>query len=84
MTATLDKAAGSETTITVAATPVAPAVAADFTLSEAKVLTIAAGATTSTGTVTITAVDNDVDAADKQVTVSGSVSGTAVAAPDTR
>ena len=38
-------------------------------------LTIAAGSTVSTGTVTLTAVDNDVDAPDKTVTVSGSVTG---------
>ena len=71
ITATLDKAATAETTITVSATPVSPAVAGDFTLSSNKTLTFAANATNSTGTVTITAVDNKVDAANKTVTVSG-------------
>ena len=47
-----------------------PAATGDFTVSANKTLTIAAGATESTGTVTITAVDNDVDAANKTVTVS--------------
>ena len=51
-----------------------PAVSGDFTLS-GTTLTIAAGQTTSTGTVTITAVNNAVDAPDKTVTVSGSVTG---------
>ncbi len=81
VTATLDKAAGSETVVTVSASAVAPAEDGAFSLSANKMLTIAANATASTGTVTITAVDNDVDAADAAVTVSGSVSGTAVAGP---
>ncbi len=70
VTATLSGASSAATTLTVSAVPVSPAVAGDFTLSTNTELTIAAGATTSTGTVTITAVDNAVDAADKQVTVS--------------
>ena len=37
--------------------------------------TIAAGATSSTGTVTITAVNNTVDTDNKSVTVSGTASG---------
>ena len=81
VTATLNKAAGSQTTITVSAAAVAPATAADYEVSANTVLTIAMGATTSTGTVTITALDDGVDAADKEVTVSGSVSGIAVTAP---
>ena len=56
----------------------APAVAADFTLSDNTALTIAAGSTTSTGEVTITAVDNDVDAPDKSVTVSATAASTQV------
>ena len=45
-------------------------------------MTIAAGATTSTGTVTVTAVDNTTDAPDKGVTVSATVSGdSGVSAP---
>ena len=46
-----------------------------------KTLTIAKGMTTSTGVVTITAVDNDVDAPNKMVTVSATASGGGVAAP---
>ena len=61
--------------MTVSAAPVSPAASSDYTLSGNKTLTIAAGATASTGTVTITAVDNEDDAADKQVTVSGTASG---------
>ena len=53
VTATLDRPTIEDITITVSATPVAPAVADDFTLSGNKTLTIATGQTTSTGTVTI-------------------------------
>ena len=63
-----------------AAVAVSPAVAGDFTLSGAT-LTIAAGATESSGTVTLTAQDNDVDAANKTVTVSATASGGGVADP---
>ena len=59
--------------VRVAAEAVAPGVAGDFVLTANSVLHFAADATTSTGTVTITAVDNDVDAADKTVTVTGTV-----------
>ena len=75
VTATLDVTASTAATITVSATAVSPAVAGDFTLSTARTLTIAAGQTTSTGTVTITAVDNTTDALDKSVTVSGTATG---------
>ena len=61
-----------------------PAVAADFRLSANQVLSFAENATTSTGSVTITGVDNDVDAADKTVTVSATVSATSVTAPANR
>ena len=71
VTAKLDLASSAATAITVSASPVLPAVANDFNLSNNKVLTIAAGDTTSTGLVTITAVDNTTDAPDKTVTVSG-------------
>ena len=71
VTAVLDRPSSADTTVAVTAAAVAPAAAADFTLSAGRTLTIAAGATASTGTVTITAVDNDLTAADKQVTVSG-------------
>ena len=59
--------------VRVSAEAVAPGVAGDFVLTANSVLHFAADATTSTGTVTITAVDNDVDAADKTVTVTGTV-----------
>ena len=57
VTAILDRTASAAATITVAAAAVPPAVGGDFTQSGTK-LTIAAGATTSTGTVTLTAVDD--------------------------
>ncbi len=70
VTATLSHPSSAETAVTVTASPVSPAVAGDFTRT-GNTLTIAANATTSTGLVTIEAADNDVDAADKTVTVSG-------------
>ena len=75
VTATLSDTLGEAVTVTVAAAAVPPAVAADFTLSSTNTLTLAAGATTSAGTVTVTAVDNTVDAPDKTVTVSATVGG---------
>ena len=83
VTATLNHPSSAETTVTVSASPVSPAVAGDYTLSGNLDLTIAAGQTTSTGTVTITAVDNDVVAAAKEVTVSATATnGQGVTAPD--
>ena len=70
VTATLSNPSSQATTITVAAAAVVPAVAGDFTLSSSTTLTIAASATTSTGLVTITAVNNATDAPNKTVTVS--------------
>ena len=84
VTATVSPASAAAFTVTVAAAAVAPAVAADFELSTNRVLSFAENATTSTGTVTITGVDNDVYAADKTVTVSGTVSATSVTAPANR
>ena len=84
VTATVSPASAAAFTMTVAATAVSPAVAADFRLSANRVLSFAENATTSTGSVTITGVDNDVDAADKTVTVSGTVSATSVTAPVNR
>ncbi len=75
VTATVSPASPAAFTVEVAAAPVAPAVAADFTLSATPTLSFAAGATASTGAVTVTAVNNDLDAADKEVTVSGTVTG---------
>ena len=70
VTATLSGESGGATTITVTAAAVSPAVSGDFELSTNTELTIAAGQTASTGTVTITAVNDDVDGPDKEVTVS--------------
>lgn len=76
VTATLAAAASVETTITVSAAAVSPAVAADFTQTGTG-LTIAAGATTSAGAVSIAAVDNESYSGDRTITVSGVVSGNA-------
>ena len=75
VTATLDRASSEAVTLTVAATAGTNAASGDFSLSSAKTLTIAVGETTSTGTVTVSAVDNTTDAPDKEVTVSATVSG---------
>ena len=76
VTATLSGGkSGEAVTVTVAASPGTGAMAADFALSTAKTLTIAAGSTASVGTVTVTANPNDVDSPDKQVTISGTVAG---------
>ena len=75
VTASLSGATSQDLTLTVAAAPVSPALAGDFTLSGNTTLTIAAGSTDSTGAVTVTAVDNSVDAPDKTVTVSAAASG---------
>ena len=55
------------------ATPVSPAVAGDFELSANQVLTITAGQRSSTGTATITAENNEVDAPAKELTVSAAL-----------
>ena len=82
VTATLSGPSSEDVTLTVSATPVSPAVAADFELSGNAELTITAGPTSSTGTATVTANDNTVDAPNKEVTISGTVSGlTGLAAP---
>ncbi len=73
VTAALDYPSSEKTTVTVSATPVPPAVAADFTLGE-RTLTIAAGETTSSGVVTIAANDNDVDAPHKTITIEATAS----------
>ena len=71
VTASLSHPSSADTTVTVTATAMSPAVAGDFELNNNKVLTIAAGRTRSTGTVMITAVDNNMDGPDKHVMVSG-------------
>ena len=75
VTARVSPASPTAFTVEVSAAAVSPAVDGDFILSAANnnILTFAANATRSTGTVTITAVGNTVDAPDKSVTVSGSV-----------
>ena len=81
VTATLDRASSEATTLTVSAMAVSPAVAGDFTLS-GSTLTIAAGSTASTGTVTMTANDNNVSGGNKSVTVSATAANDlAVTAP---
>ena len=82
VTATLDRASGAATTLTVAAAPVSPAVGADFRLSANRRLEIAAGDTASTGMVTFTAVNNAVYAGNKTVTVSATAANPhAITAP---
>ena len=72
VTATLDKPASGAATVTVAASPGA---GTDFTLSTTPRLVFADGATASTGTVTITAMDDSADAPNAQVTISGTIAG---------
>ena len=85
VTASLNHASSAATTVTVNAVAVAPAVEGDFTLSANRTLTIAAGETASAGTVTITANDNNLDAPNKQVTVSATATNSqGVTAPSAR
>ena len=83
--ARLTHPSSEETTVTVSVTPVDPAVAGDYTLSGSR-LRIEAGETTSTGTVTdrvtITAVNNEVDAPDKEVTVTATATNSQGVAGD--
>ena len=72
VTATLNRTSSAITTVTVAAGAGLNTVAGDFRLvSTDSLLIIAANATASTGTVTITAVNNDTDAPNKKVIVGG-------------
>ena len=82
VTARLSHASGAATTVTVTTTAVSPAVAADFTQS-GTTLTVAAGAITSTGLVTVTAVDNTTDAPDRTATVTATVTNARAAADST-
>ena len=70
VTASLNRASSTVTTVTVSAMAVDPAVSNDFMLSPNRILTIPVGQTDSTGTVTVRAVNNTVDAPNKTVTVS--------------
>ncbi len=77
VTARLSHASSEATTVVVSAAAVPPAVAGDFALSPNTTLTIPAGATASRGTaVTLTSVNNDTDAPNKQGTVSGRATNT--------
>ncbi len=73
MTATLSEAAGEPVTVTVFAEAVSPAEAGDFELSANTALTIPAGQTSSTGLVTVAAVNDETHAPDRTVTVTGTV-----------
>ena len=77
VTARLSHTSGETTTVTVSATAVSPAVSGDFTLSMNKTLMIEAGQAASTGTVTVTANNNGVDAPNKTVMVMGTASNSA-------
>ena len=72
VSAIMSHASSVETTVTIAVAPVEPAEARDFKLS-GTTLSIPAGWTTSSGAIVITALDNDVDARDKTLTISGTV-----------
>ena len=71
VTVTVNRVSFGATTVTVGATAGSNAVAGDFRLSAAKTLTIAAGRTSSSGTVTVTAVNNTRDEVNKTVVVTG-------------
>ena len=76
VTASLSHPSSKDTTVTVSAAPVAPAAAGDYRLSSNLELLIPAFTKESTGTVTVTGVDNDVQTLDKQVTVSAEATNT--------
>ena len=80
VTATVSPASWRAFTVTVSADAVSPAVAGDFELA-GTTLSLPANATISTGSVTITAVGNMMDAPNKAVTVSGTVSVSGLGAP---
>ena len=82
VTATVSPASPVAFTVTISATPVAPATDEDFDLSANRVLRFAANATASTGTVTISTVDDDVAEPTDVVRVSGAVSNAAIPDPD--
>ena len=74
VTASLSYASAANTTLTLSAAPGNNALAGDYMLSSNLTLSIAAGSTFSTGVVTLTAVDNAVDAPDKMVMLSATAS----------
>ena len=84
VTATLSRPSSETVTVTVSAAAVAPAAATDFTLA-GTTLTIAAGQTASSETVTITAANNTMDSPNKTVRVTRTVTGgNGVAGPEAR
>ena len=72
VTAFMSHASSAETTVTITVAPVEPAKARDFRLS-GTTLSIPAGRTASSGAIVITALDNNVNARDKTLTISGMV-----------
>ena len=80
VTATVSPTSVTAFTVAVASAPVSPTEAGDFEQS-GTTLSFAAGATLSTGSVTIAAVDNTVDTPNRQVSVSGTVTVPGVSAP---
>ena len=70
VTATLDHPSSAVTTVRIQVDPVAPAEHRDFR-QIGSLLTIPAAATASTGSVSVRAVDNDADAPDRTVNISG-------------
>ena len=78
VTARLSRAASEDVTLTVSIPTTAPVRAR---LSVNRTLTIAKGATASSGTVSITAVDNDIDASNKTISVSATAAGGNVGDP---
>ena len=84
LTASLNRISAEDTTLTITAAPGTDTLAGDYTLA-GTTLTIAAGDTDSSGTVTVTAVDNAVDAPDKSVLVSATIASSAagIATPAT-
>ena len=82
VTATVSPASPVAFTVTISASPVAPASGDDFELSNNRVLRFAADATESTGTVTIRPVDDGDPEPHDVVTVSGAVSNAAIPDPD--
>ncbi len=73
VTATIDRALATGLTLDVSVTPITPLTAANIVVSANRQLMIMAGATASTGTMTITAVDNAQHGLDKNVRVSATV-----------
>ena len=73
VSATLTRAVSAAVSVTISAAPGDGATEASFALGAERTLTVPAGATASTGSVTITAVDDAVDAPDREVTVTAAV-----------